>query len=76
MPNWWNSKGTDFEVYAFAMHYYMPRYFIHGAFISGILRDKIMVDKLIHIPNDIKQSYPFCKQQSLTLMIQKSPQSF
>ena len=26
---------------------------------SGILRDKPMVDKLMYIPNDIKQNYPF-----------------
>ena len=83
IPLWWNSKVTDFEVYAFAMHYYMPRYFIRVAFITGVLTDKTMVDKLIYIPNDNKQNYPFYKQQMWTLTVwnqpiinQKRPQSF
>ena len=30
-------------------------------FISGILRDKTMADKLMYIPNNCTQNYPFCK---------------
>ena len=29
--------------------------------LAGILRDKTMEDKLIEIPNDDKQYYPFCR---------------
>ena len=30
----------------------------------GIYRDKTMADKLMHIPNDDEQNYPFCSPQS------------
>ena len=30
---------------------------------SMIQRDKTMVDKLMHIPNNDKQFYPFCRLQ-------------
>ena len=30
---------------------------------SRILRDKTMADKLIYIPNDDTQNYPFCRLQ-------------
>ena len=34
--------------------------------ISGILRDKTIANKLMYIPNDDKQNYPFC---TLELMV-------
>ena len=30
---------------------------------SGILMDKTMADKLMYIPNDYTQNYPFCRLQ-------------
>ena len=34
-----------------------------AGYFSGILRDKTMSNKLIYIPNDNTQNYPFCRLQ-------------
>ena len=31
--------------------------------LAGIERDKTMADKLMYIPNDVTQNYPFCRLQ-------------
>ena len=38
----------------------LKRFRITKDIITGILRDKTMADKLLYIPNDDKQNYPFC----------------
>ena len=35
---------------------------------AGIIRDKTMEDKLMYIPKDYTQNYPFCK---LNLLVEK-----
>ena len=32
-------------------------------FIDRISRDKTMINKLMYIPNDVTQNYPFCRLQ-------------
>ena len=32
-------------------------------------RDKTMADKLMYIPNDDKQNYPFCRLQLVVVML-------
>ena len=41
------------------------QYIQHNTNISGILRDKTMDDKLIFIPNDDKQNYPYFRLKLL-----------
>ena len=37
--------------------------------MSGVLGDKTMDDKLIYIPNDDKQNFPFCRLKLLVISL-------
>ena len=39
---------------------------------SGIQRDKPMADKLVYIPNDDTQNFPFCRLKLVVEMFEHS----